>query len=349
MLPWLSRYLTDLYGPFRLLTSYLFLLGLGATLAAVSTWYLLPKLWGRLPWDKGRAYAVEAEKSRGKPVGAGVIFVSVFLGVCLLVLPFEWYTLAALGCVFLAMLEGFLDDRSEEGWSEYRLGLIDMGISLLGAAILCRLAPVQLWLPLVKTPVTMSPWLFLPLAAAMIWLTINATNCTDGVDGLSGSLAGLGFAYLGGILYGIVGHRDISAYLLVPHYPEGAGWAVMSFVMVGCLVGYLWHNAHPSAVLMGDAGSRPIGLLLGLLVLACGNPFLIFVVAGVVLANGATGILKVALLRFFKIGIFKSVRYPLHDHVRQNKGWSNTQVMVRFMLLQAAGTPILLVLLLKIR
>jgi phospho-N-acetylmuramoyl-pentapeptide-transferase len=57
----------------------------------------------------------------------------------------------------------------------------------------------------------------------------------------------------------------------------------------------------------------------------------------------------VALLRFFKIPIFLNIRYPLHDHVRHNKGWSNTQVLVRFMLLQAVGTPILLVLLLKIR
>ena len=123
----------------------------------------------------------------------------------------------------------------------------------------------------------------------------------------------------------------------------------MAFVMSGCLAGYLWHNSYPSAVLMGDAGSRPIGLLLGILVLACGNPFLILVVAFMVLVNGATGMIKVALLRFFKIGIFRQIRYPLHDHVRHKLGWSNTQVLARFMLLQAVGTPILLVLLLKVR
>jgi phospho-N-acetylmuramoyl-pentapeptide-transferase len=59
--------------------------------------------------------------------------------------------------------------------------------------------------------------------------------------------------------------------------------------------------------------------------------------------------LKVALLRFFRIPIFRSVRYPLHDHMRKNLGWSNTQVLVRFMLLQAVGTPLLLMLLLKLR
>jgi phospho-N-acetylmuramoyl-pentapeptide-transferase len=195
----------------------------------------------------------------------------------------------------------------------------------------------------------LSPGFFIPLAALLIWLTINATNCTDGVDGLSGSLSALAFTCLGGILYGVVGHQEIAGYLLVPHYPEGAGWGIMAFLMVACLAGYLWYNAYPSAVLMGDAGSRPLGFMLGMLVLACGNPFLIFVVAGVVLINGAVGLVKLALLRFFKIGIFKTIRYPLHDHVRQKHGWSNTQVLVRFILLQAVAMPILLILLLKIR
>jgi phospho-N-acetylmuramoyl-pentapeptide-transferase len=349
LIPWLGHQLVSLYGPFRLLTSNLFLIGLGLVLAAGGTWYLLPRLWRHLPTDKGRAYAVGAQQSVGKPVGAGAIFVPICLLVCLLVVPLELRVLEILGCAFLAMLAGFLDDRSKGGWSEYVLAGIDLGISLLGALAICQLDTVQIWLPLIRQPIAVSPWLFVPLATGLIWLTINATNCTDGVDGLSGSLSILAFVFLGVILYGIVGHEEISQYLLVPHYPDGALWGMVSFLMAGCLVGYLWHNADPSAVLMGDAGSRPLGFLLGALILACGNPFLIFVVAGVVLVNGATGLLKVALLRFFKIGIFKRVRYPLHDHVRQQHGWSNTQVLVRFVLLQAVVTPILLLLLLKVR
>ena len=346
---WLGERLSEIYGPFRLLTSYLFLAGLGTALATLLTWRLLPRLWLRLPRDQGREYAVGAAQSEGKPVGAGVIFVPVYIVVCLLIVPPDTRFLETLGCVFLAMLAGFLDDRSEGGWGEYRIGAVDLAISLLGATVICQLETVHVWLPLIKTPVPISPWVSIPSGAVVIWLAINATNCTDGVDGLSGSLCALAFIYLGGILYGIVGHREISRYLLVPHYADGAGWAILAFLMVGCLAGYLWYNAPPSSVLMGDAGSRPVGLLLGMLVLACGNPFLIVVVAGVVLVNGATGLLKVGLLRFFKIGIFKTIRYPLHDHFRQKNGWSNTQVLVRFMLLQAVGTPILLVLLLKIR
>ncbi len=102
-----------------------------------------------------------------------------------------------------------------------------------------------------------------------------------------------------------LGHKDVSAYLLLPHYANGPAWAMLAFSMIGCLASYLWYNCNPSVVLMGDAGSRPIGLLLGVLVLASGNPFLVLVVATVVLVNGGTGLLKVALLRFFRIPIFR--------------------------------------------
>jgi phospho-N-acetylmuramoyl-pentapeptide-transferase len=349
LLYYLGQYLQDFAGPFRLFSSYIFLAGLGIALGASLTWWSLPKLWFLLPTDRGREFAIDADKSIGKPISAGVLFIPFFVFISLLVVPFDWMFLQILCCVIVAMVVGYLDDRAAGGWSEYRLGAADFVVALCASMIICQLEPYTIWLPLYKDPITISPALFILGATILIWVSINATNCTDGVDGLSASLSGMGILFLGGILYVIVGHAQISGYLLVPHYEQGADWAIMAFVLVGCLAGYLWHNSYPSAVLMGDAGSRPIGLILGILVLACGNPFLILVVAFVVLVNGATGLIKVALLRFFKIGIFGQIRYPLHDHVRHNMGWSNTQVLVRFMLLQAVGTPILLVLLLKIR
>jgi phospho-N-acetylmuramoyl-pentapeptide-transferase len=345
----LGQLLADVFGPFRLLTSYVFLAGLGTALGALLTWWLLPHTWRWLPTDRGRDFAVDAEKSIGKPLSAGILFIPLFIVISLLVVPFEWMFLEILLCVLVAMIIGFLDDRAPGGWSEYRLGAVDLVIAIFASIIICQLEPFVIWLPLFKDPIEIGPALFVLGATPLIWLSINATNCTDGVDGLSASLSGMAILFLGGILYVIVGHADIAGYLLVPHYEEAADWAIMAFVLVGCLAGYLWHNSYPSAVLMGDSGSRPIGLMIGVLVLASGNPFLILVVAFVVLVNGATGMFKVALLRFFNIGIFGQVRYPLHDHVRHNMGWSNTQVLVRFMLLQAVGTPILLVLLLKVR
>lgn len=349
MLYYLGQWLTESIGPMRLFSSYLFLAGAGTAAAAVLAWLSLPRLWRRLPTDQGRAHAVGAEKSIGKPMSAGIIFVPMMVVVAFLFVPTSEKVAGVLICLLLAMGVGYFDDRSLGGWSEYRLGALDLMISLLAAWILCGGQSMEIWLPIMKDTVVLEPWLYIAMATPLLWISINATNCTDGVDGLSASLTSMGILFLGGILYGIVGHADIARYLLVPHYGDGAQWAILAFIAVGTLAGYLWHNSYPSAVLMGDSGSRPVGLLLGVLALATGNPFLILVVAFVVLVNGATGIVKVVMLRFFKIPIFQNVRYPLHDHVRHNKGWSNTQVLVRFMLLQAVGTPILLVLLLKIR
>lgn len=349
MLHWLGYELLEYFGPFRLMKSHLFLFGFGAALAALATWRLLPKFWSRLPADCGKTHAVDGDISRGKPVGAGAIFIPIFVGVCLLVIPIQPQLLQALGLMLLVMLQGIADDRRPGGLSEVHLGLLDLGFAFLGALVLSQLGPVEIWLPIYKEAILLPLWVYLPLATGLIWLTTNATNCSDGVDGVSGSLSAVAFVYLGMVLYAILGHPGVAEYLLLPYYASGAGWATLAFVMAGCLVGYLWHNAPPSQVLMGDAGSRPLGFLMGMLVLATGNPFIIFVVSGVVLVNGATGLLKLALLRFFKIGIFRSVRYPLHDHVRGQLGWSNSQVLVRFVLLQTILTPLLLLFIMKVR
>jgi phospho-N-acetylmuramoyl-pentapeptide-transferase len=100
---------------------------------------------------------------------------------------------------------------------------------------------------------------------------------------------------------------------------------------------------------MGDAGSRALGLLLGVFVLATGNPFLLLVVALLILTNGGTGLFKVGFKKFLSIRVFDGIRCPLHDHVRVNWGWSNTQVLVRFVIMQAVMAPMLIVILLKVR
>lgn len=85
---------------------------------------------------------------------------------------------------------------------------------------------------------------------------------------------------------------------------------------------------------MGDAGSRAMGLFISIAILKTGSPFLYIPVTLVMILDGGLGLLKVALLRFLKIRILTKVRTPLHDHVRKNWDWSNTQTVFRFAIVQ---------------
>ena len=246
------------------------------------------------------------------------------------------------------MIVGYFDDK-RGGFSEYQLAVFDLIIALTAAVVICGMSTTNIWLPGFKGVIPLSPWFAVPLATGLIWLSINATNCSDGVDGVSGSLTATAIMILGGLLYAVIGNEIVAGHLNIPVNREGANWAIMAFLMVGCVAGYLWYNAAPSQVLMGDSGSRPLGLLIGMLVVATNNPLFLLLVGSVILMNGATGLVKVALLRFFGVKVLAGVRFPLHDHCRKELGWSNTQVLVRFMLLHLGISALLVILVLKVR
>lgn len=402
------KFLTALWGPFRIMGSHLVLTCLGVLFAALVVWLFLPKLWKFLPRDRGKAFVKEGALSEGKPTGAGYLILLLIFPVLLLVLPLagpgvddtqtfnaffsqtgrllarpaSWLLLinsqwGVVGCLFAAMLSGYLDDKAEKPWSRLRKGLIDAAVAIITAFFLCRGATTEIWLPFWKDPVTITYWAYILIAAPLLWLTMNATNCSDGVDGLAGSLTLISLFALAVLLYGVIGHETIARYLLVPHNPDGARWAILTATVAGGVAGYLWHNAEPSKVLMGDAGSRFLGLLVGVAVLACGNPFLVLVVAPIVLINGGTGLLKIFLLKTLTRCGFETTnpllyagtaapppsgrapcwvarqlhktRFPLHDHCRRNLRWTNAQVLMRFVLIQALAMPILFIILVKIR
>ena len=336
------------WGPLRLLNSFFFLAAVGYGASALATWVLLPRLWSRLPKDRGRAFAVDAEKSVGKPVGAGAIFVGVFCIAAVVFTPFDAPCLRMVPLIAVAAAIGYLDDR-RGGFGEYQLALMDAAIAVAAALVMLGLHDWRMWLPGWAPAIAVPSWLAIPLASGLIWLAINATNCSDGVDGLSGSLTGIAILILGGLLYAVIGNDVVAAHLRIPANPQGADWAVMAFVMVGAVSGYLWYNAPPSQVLMGDAGSRPLGLLIGVLVVATGNPLFLLLAGALIVLNGATGLLKVAVMRFLRVPFLSTIRFPLHDHCRKTLGWSNGQVLVRFVLLHLGVSALLVILVLKIR
>ena len=169
--------------------------------------------------------------------------------------------------------------------------------------------------------------IFLLLIVILVWASINVVNCTDGVDGLSASLAVV----------------TIGTYLIAYH-EELADYSTAGVVFMGALLAYLWSNAKPSTLLMGDAGSRAMGFFIAILSLKCGHPFAFLLAAIVFIVDGSLGILKISLKRFLHISILKNTRTPLHDHVRKNKGWSDEQVVARWLILQCVASALLLLL-----
>lgn len=341
--------LGDVWGPIRLLTSILVLASLGSLLSTAASLFLLPRLWHLATTDKGRAHAFNAEASVGKPMGVGIFMILFTLVATILFVPFDLKVYLCMLVLFAASLVGFGDDVKEGGYSELTLGVSDLFLALAASLIILYGEDQNMWLPFTDMVFEVPYWLAVAIYTPVVWLSINALNCNDGVDGLSGSLSAVTITVLGFIMYSAVGNVENAEYLLLPFKPEAAYWVIVSAVLVGSILGYLWYNAPPSVALMGDAGSRPIGLFIGMCIVVVGNPTLIFFVAGLILVNGATGLVKVALIRIFRIRLLSSVRFPLHDHSRKNLNWSNSQVLIRYLLIHIGTLWFLMLLLLKVR
>ena len=287
---------------------------------------LLALFKNKLPKDQGRDFAFNGKLSAGKIRGAGIIFVIAFIIVAFLVMPLpmsgnlEYYFYLIL--VFLGMLSGYLDDAAEKPWGEYKKGIIDLVISALTAANFVFFNPDSLSISLFGMSIVIHPVIFGIIAAVLVWMLINATNCSDGIDGFCGSLT----------IVSLVSILIANKFLAVDD--ERINWMII--IMIGTLVPYLWLNSEPSTMMMGDAGSRALGLFLCICVLKTGNILLAIPFCFMLCLDGLLGIVKVSLIRFLKLkNAFKNIRTPLHDHFRKNKGWSNTQVIFRFCMIQA--------------
>lgn len=353
MLMFLSSYFGHLYGPLRLFQSHSVLIALGLFFGFFVTLFLLPKFYFLLPKDRGRAFAYASEGAVGKPTATGLIFISFFFILSFLLIYPNITQVSIICLTWLTMLTGYLDDRSKKPWGEYKKGVLDLIISIATTTVLFFFyfeGKTTYWLPFTNKLIEVHPFFFFTISVLLLWFSINSTNCTDGIDGLSGTLILIALFSLGVVFYFVLGNIKMARYLIVPFYrAEGASWAVLSFLLAGCLMGYLWHNAHPSKALMGDAGSRALGFFVGVLVLLSGNPFLILMTSSVILVNGGTGLFKIACFRVFHILTFKNIRLPLHDHMRTNLGWSPTQVLLRFIIIQVMITIILFGIIFKIR
>jgi phospho-N-acetylmuramoyl-pentapeptide-transferase len=175
-------------------------------------------------------------------------------------------------------------------------------------------------------------WGFIGLTYCVIVGTSNAVNFTDGLDGLAimptilvGSALGL-FAYL-------TGHVGYSKYLLIPHIPGAGELLIFCGAMAGAGLAFLWFNAHPAQVFMGDVGALALGGALGTVAVIVRQEIVLFIMGGIFVAETVSVILQVTYFKFTKkrygTGRRLFLMAPLHHHFEQ-KGWKETQVVVRF-------------------
>ena len=173
------------------------------------------------------------------------------------------------------------------------------------------------------------PLAYLPFMAFVILVMVgssNAVNLTDGLDGLAIGCVVIAAGALTVLTY-ITSHAGFSAYLDIQHVPQVGELTVFCGALVGASLAFLWYNAHPAEVFMGDVGSLAIGGAIGFVGVAIKQEILLFSVGGIFVIEALSVILQVASFRLTGKRIFRMA--PLHHHF-ELAGWSESRVIVRF-------------------
>jgi len=187
-------------------------------------------------------------------------------------------------------------------------------------------AETQLLFPFFKDLVLDLGPFFMLLTYLVIVGSSNAVNLTDGLDGLAILPTVLVAGALGVFAYA-TGHVQIAGYLLIPHLPGVGELTVLSGALVGAGLGFLWFNAYPAQVFMGDVGALALGAALGTLAVAVRQEVALFIMGGVFVVETVSVMLQVASFKLTGRRIFRMA--PLHHHF-ELKGWPEPRVIVRF-------------------
>jgi phospho-N-acetylmuramoyl-pentapeptide-transferase len=157
----------------------------------------------------------------------------------------------------------------------------------------------------------------------------NAVNLTDGIDGLAIGLVAIATLANGALIY-IGGHKGLADYLQVLHLPGTAELTVFCGALFGAAVGFLWYNAYPADIFMGDVGSLSMGGVLGTLAVISKQEIVLAVVGGIFVMETLSVVLQVASFKTTGKRIFRMA--PIHHHF-ELKGWAEPRVIVRFWIL----------------
>jgi phospho-N-acetylmuramoyl-pentapeptide-transferase len=238
-------------------------------------------------------------------------------------------------CLFVMLgfgLVGFMDDydkvtkRSHKGVSGKVRLLFEFLIAGAAVALIVQGSNTNLYLPFFNGPVANLGWLYVPFGAFVIVAFGNAVNLTDGLDGLATMpviIASMAFML---IVY-LVGNVRYAEYLGIPHIPGAGDLAILCGAIVGAGLAFLWFNAPPAAVFMGDTGSLALGGTLGSIAVVAQHEFVLAVIGGLFVVEALSVIIQVFWFKRTGKRIFRMA--PIHHHFEQ-LGWPESTVVIRF-------------------
>ena len=342
MLLMLSEYLARFHSAFRVF-QYLTLRGILAAMTALAIALLIgPAMIGWLSrYQIGQRVRSDGPQTHltkaGTPTMGGLLILSAtFVSTLLWARWDNGYVWLVLFVTTGFGLIGFADDYAKvkrqnvDGVSGRIRLAAGFAIALLAGAWAMYLHPGDLTgmlaFPVFKGLLLDLGLLFLPFAMLVIVGAANAVNLTDGLDGLAIMPVMIAAAALGVIAY-VVGRADFSTYLDV-HYVPGTGEiTVFVAALIGGGLGFLWYNAPPAAVFMGDTGSLALGGALGAIAVAAHHEIVLAIVGGLFVLEAASVIIQVFFYKRTGRRVFRMA--PIHHHFEQ-LGWSESQIVVRF-------------------
>ena len=342
MLTWLAdlSHVAGIFNLFRYLTF--------RTLGAATTGLLLVFFFGpmiisalRLKQGKGQPIRADGPAShlltkKGTPTMGGLmilfgLFASSLLWASL-ESPYVWIVLFVTAG-FAAI--GFYDDylkvtkQSHKGFSGRARLAAEFLIAFVACYAIMRVDAVgatSLALPFYNGYVVDLGWGFLLFGPFVIVAFGNAVNLTDGLDGLAIVPVMIAAATLGLIAY-FAGNLLYSHYLLINHVPLAGDLMVICGAMIGAGVGFLWFNAPPAQIFMGDTGSLALGGLLGVTAVAIKHEFVLAIIGGLFVIEALSVVVQVASVKLYGKRVFRMA--PIHHHFEQ-LGWSEPQIVMRF-------------------
>jgi len=296
----------------------------------------------RLKQGKGQPIRSDGPKShlvtkRGTPTMGGLMILSGLLVATLLwANPANPYVWVVLGVTLCFGSVGFYDDylkvtkQTDTGISGRTRLVVEAAIAIIACTLLAHLGrgPIatSLVFPFVKELVINLGWGFVLLGAFVIVGAGNAVNLTDGLDGLAIVPVMIAAASFGLISY-LAGNAVFAEYLQI-HYVAGTGeLAVLCGAVIGAGLGFLWFNAPPASIFMGDTGSLSLGGLLGTVAVAIKHEIVLAIIGGLFVLEAVSVIVQVVSFKLTGKRVFKMA--PIHHHYEQ-LGWTEPQIVIRF-------------------